>query len=467
MFCLIIKNVLKYGVDMCHSCQSSLSRVTQEITNILIRFNPDSVLILRIVSRELNRKAGVFLRSNADHIVRVCTDTNSRLHRVIRRNFDLLVNAYGPASDHMGTQFHLSLPAEIRALGVQCHNRILMKGEVTLCNVHVQNIQDLNLQRIWSEVCRRLINLPPFEHLARMPDPTASALEIRSWMEMDAHLDQLRRVSILDLRQCSLTWVPVEVEFFTGLEKLDLGNNLLPALPCHLFKGLCNLRYLYLDHNQLLSLPPHLFDSLRRLMFLNLEANLLTSLPPGVFNTLSSPMREFRLQANPHLLVDYNNFSGLLYDQPRDRVNAFFNHTCRSAFAQFYQLAAGAPSQEVLGESFSRLPDRIKNALLGEIFRESYRAAPNDPYWEVHALDDLHIFNGALKRDVRNRFDRLTPEEKNAVYGQVYLLAQEEGRMEEDLSDPQWGEHHAFDNILRLIDAMSQLACFDTDVFWL
>jgi hypothetical protein len=69
----------------------------------------------------------------------------------------------------------------------------------------------------------------------------------------------------------------------------------------------------------------------------------------------------------------------------------------------------------------------------------------------------MQRFYGALKRYVRESFEGLDETQKNGVYGRVYELARtQRGAQVQNFAISNWGEVHAFDNILRLIDAMLQ-----------
>jgi hypothetical protein len=139
----------------------------------------------------------------------------------------------------------------------------------------------------------------------------------------------------------------------------------------------------------------------------------------------------------------------------REMMQEFYHYECASPFAGLYQLAArGGPSAAVQ-TSFSRLPIAIKNALYGKVWEEA--GGPiGDPQWgEHHTFDDMLRFQRALKKHVTESFERLSPDQKNGVYGHVYHLAQRQG-VPVDPNVHNWGEVHAFDNILRLIDAMLQ-----------
>ena len=73
----------------------------------------------------------------------------------------------------------------------------------------------------------------------------------------------------------------------TGLEKLEMDDNLLAGIPEGVFDQLTNLKKLDLCGNSLRGLPLGVFDKLTRLETLNLYDNLLLSLPLGVFDQLT------------------------------------------------------------------------------------------------------------------------------------------------------------------------------------
>src|SRR5262245_37323405 len=101
-----------------------LSRIPNAITGELARLNPESILILRVVSRALKRTMDSFLRYNREEIVRLCADPNLPLHYPVYNMRQ---------SGRADLLFHLSLPATIRLLGNQvggCPNKILFPQEV-------------------------------------------------------------------------------------------------------------------------------------------------------------------------------------------------------------------------------------------------------------------------------------------------------------------------------------------------
>lgn len=68
---------------------------------------------------------------------------------------------------------------------------------------------------------------------------------------------------------------------------------------------------------------------------------------------------------------------------------------------------------------------------------------------EHYTLDDMHIFHKAMRKAVSTKFDRLSPNDKSKVYELCGVDRPPQ------ITDAKWGKHHAFDHVLRLIDAMS------------
>jgi N-acetylglutamate synthase/N-acetylornithine aminotransferase len=67
----------------------------------------------------------------------------------------------------------------------------------------------------------------------------------------------------------------------------------------------------------------------------------------------------------------------------------------------------------------------------------------------------MQILGRALKQYVRESFDTLSVDQRNAVYDHVYDLAHREpGAENVNFDSPQWGEEHAREHILRFIDAL-------------
>jgi hypothetical protein len=240
---------------------------------------------------------------------------------------------------------------------------------------------------------------------------------------------------------------------------LFVQNNPLTFLPEGLLNGLGRLRNVHLADNHLISLPSQFFRENSRLQLLFLENNCLTSLPADLFEQLPD-LQALYLSGNPRLLVcNWGSYIGQGNLALRETMRGFYGYTCRSSLARVYQMAAGNASLDVVRSAFGELPDSIKNAIFEKVRVEAGRPQGDSQWSRIHAFDDRGVFGGALKRYVRESFEGLSQEQKNAVYSHVSTLARSQPGAEAiDFSDPRWGENHALDNLVRLIDAMSQLS---------
>lgn len=281
-----------------------------------------------------------------------------------------------------------------------------------------------------------------------------------------------------------LTSLPVGLfHGLTSLQTLELSFNQFASLHEALFQGLTGLHTLCLSHNQLVSLRRGLFQEPIALQRLSLRCNQLASLHEGLFQRLPA-LRELLLSGNQFVSLPQGLLQGLealqrlslgnnsrlllfLGNIPaetniiaiRETIRVFFNYECQSSFASFYQLAAKGAPLEAVRELFSELPSDIKNAIFGKVWKEAGCPNTDDPQWgEHHAFDHQGVFYGALRRYVRETFDALSEDQRNEVYRHVYDLARREPGAESINFDfPQWGELHARDHILRLIDALMRL----------
>lgn len=124
----------------------------------------------------------------------------------------------------------------------------------------------------------------------------------------------------------------------------------------------------------------------------------------------------------------------------------------RHPLQTLYHLIERAVQGPELLNTLYDVPETLRNS---EIFGEIYNlttdsAKESDPYWgQNHALDDPNRLLTAIKNVVEKRLDKLSSDQKNALYGTIYRMA---GQPQSD--DSQWGEHHAKDDTLRLIRAL-------------
>jgi hypothetical protein len=294
--------------------------------------------------------------------------------------------------------------------------------------------------------------------------------------------DPMTALQELHLEHNQLDSLPGDLFWrLSALQRLHLGWNDLRSLSEGIFRGLSALKELHLVGNPLGSLPEGIFQSLSvleelslsgqrsiseglfrglgRLQCLAIVSTSLSILPERLFHEMVS-LQELYLYDNPCLLLCLEDFPMWKNNIAcRKIMDEFFNYTCRSPFAAFYKLAAGGSSLEAMERSFSGLPGTIKNAVFRSVCAEAGCPDTNDLQWgEHHAFDDIPRFNGALKRVVRDSFDALSRDQKNALFCHVHGLAcNERGAEVIDCNVPNREELHAFDNILRLIDAMDRL----------
>jgi Leucine-rich repeat (LRR) protein len=285
----------------------------------------------------------------------------------------------------------------------------------------------------------------------------------------------LTALQMLDLSSNGLVSLPEGVfQSLIALQTLFLYNNRLVSLPGGVFRGLTALQRLFLSSNHLTSLPEGVFRGLTALDTLFLSSNHLTSLPGGIFRGLTA-LRSLHLSNNHLASLPEEIFRGLtlqgleLYDNPQlmifytdlprgnnreclGMMQDFFNYTCVSQFATFYKLAAGNGPSGAVQASFSMLPAPIKNALYREIRVQAGRSVDDSEWSELHTFKDMPRFQQALKKHVKESFWHLSLDQQDGVYGHVYRLAQREDVVDRHVSN--WGKVHAFDNILRFIDAM-------------
>jgi Leucine-rich repeat (LRR) protein len=287
--------------------------------------------------------------------------------------------------------------------------------------------------------------------LQEVPADDAPVQDIRRWLHAEESQPALRRITHLNLRGLTLTCVPLEIRLCTGLQQLDLSNNQLASLPKKIFHGLTGLvelnlsdnrliflpedliegmrelrrlsfdnnhltslpkiffrgprglQLLYLSNNQLTTLPKELFEDWASLQRITLFNNRLTTLPKGLFQRLLE-LESLRLSGNPQLLYFHQDLPNQNNIGCLRTIDAFFSYACTSPLAQVYQLVAGNASPQAVSGPFSQVPVNIRNAIFRTVWEEAGRQN-GDPQWgEHHAWDNMQVFGSALKRYVSESF---------------------------------------------------------------
>ncbi len=262
----------------------------------------------------------------------------------------------------------------------------------------------------------------------------------------------LIQLQTLALNNNQITSLPQGI--FAGLiqlQKLGLHYNQITDLPQGIFAGLIRLQKLSLHYNQIADLPQGIFAGLIRLNLLSLYNNQISALPQGIFNRLNQ-LHTLYLYGNPRLLFSYKDTETPVLAPPDPGLNndlttfkEFNTYVCRSSFAQFYQFVAQENPFDDVMRYFSYLSPYLQNVIRLKIQEEQNNSSSPD-------------FRIALKNAVRWIFEMSPDQLKNVIYASVHLLAQESDGFLRCEKDPNWGEVHARDNILRLIDAMSLIS---------
>jgi Leucine-rich repeat (LRR) protein len=378
--------------------------------------------------------------------------------------------------------------------------------------------EDEALQTIWDARLAR-------QFVFNGPAPT-SLNEIRAWLKNPANAMQLNGVQTLDLSQLGLKAIPSEISALTQLQCLSLDYNQISSIPDSL-GSLSQLQRLFLDHNQISCIPDSL-GNLSQLQLLNLENNQVSIIPdslgklsqlqtlrlnnnqisriPDSLGNLSQLQRLFLagnqiknipdslsklsqlerlhlennqivaipdslsnlpqlrfllLEGNPLLFIPDKGFAS----SPIKLIAAcseFKNYKCLSPFSILCQLMVQkSDDHEMIKKAFENLEMSDQNLIFAMVHQRSGGYFDN-PNWKKHQVfDDMNIFYHAVKQAIAVKFDRLSLE-KNAVYEEIHQLAQPETK------DPKWGEQHAFDNVLRLIDAMDRVTYkqFASEIVW-
>jgi len=243
-----------------------------------------------------------------------------------------------------------------------------------------------------------------------------------------------------------------------ALRGLILKGNLITQLAPRSFAGCPALQTVSLNNNRIVQIDARAFAGCGALRSLGLEDNPITYIDPQILADLGG--WQTRISIGHDLLrVGLQNFL--------EEFNAFSRYVCRSQLAMFYQaVSAGKLPIADIVEHMKHLKDR--NLIYERVYLEDEAVSRvgevefigrEDPQWgEHHVCDDMHLFYRALKGAILTKFNRLSAEQRDAVYGRIYAIAREDAGLAADApawEDPNWGENHRDDNILRVIDAMA------------
>jgi hypothetical protein len=260
----------------------------------------------------------------------------------------------------------------------------------------------------------------------------------------------------LYLNNNRISSIPDSLGNLTQLQVLALDHNRISSIPDSL-SNLTRLTRLSLNHNQINSIPDSIGDL--ELEVLSLNHNQITCIPDSLSNLAdqisfddSFEIMSISFIGNPLLFISDKNQIHEHTGNLISKYAEFKEYFCLSSFSHFCQLIALNKNHKMVEEAFRQLKLQDQRLIFEMVYIES-GAQSNDPKWgEHHVFDDMNIFYRAVRKAISAKFDRLSADEKNVVYGKIYRLAQPE------TEDAEWGKHHAFDHVLLLVDAMDKIA---------
>jgi len=104
-----------------------------------------------------------------------------------------------------------------------------------------------------------------------------------------------------------------------------------------------------------------------------------------------------------------------------------------------------------LKQVFADLSPEEKNLIYKHVYLCAGSPQTDDLQWGEHQVfENFDVFGRAVRAAGLEKFNSLTADEKNIVYGRIYDLA---GKPR--TKDPLWGENNAMENLSRLFDAIA------------
>jgi len=307
----------------------------------------------------------------------------------------------------------------------------------------------------------------------------------------------LQHVKNVWLSKNQIRWIPTHwFDQFTQIQSLDLSENQLNEIPDSIGR-LKHLRYLHLTDNKIKEVPEWIGE-LTNLESFSLYKNKIVTLPESIGNLKalkSFSIGENQLRIFPqsmenlniecfHVTADPLNSNTILLqffvvpanihwmegvkrelsekDLPLilSKMKIFKAYDCKSEFAKLCQFLITKDEKEIK-KAFESLKKEDKKLIYQCIENLPDRTRyNNEDEVEMTALLNIQAFGKAVANAAWQKFDRLSDDNRNAVFEKVCKLA---GRQPKT-SHPEWGKKHARDEILRLVDAMDGFEMAPTTV---
>ena len=255
-------------------------------------------------------------------------------------------------------------------------------------------------------------------------------------------IGQLHQLTELHLSNNRLTELPAAFGNLTGLQELRARNNQFAGFPG--IGGCAQLGMLDLGYNQIAEIPPTL-GNLTSLTGLTLRGNQIATLP-AVIGDLAR-LRSLSLQDNQLAVVpaELGRLEQLM-------LVGLGGNPILFTFNEAWQKITSADLEGGNKEDFGSV--RWSLPAGREFFNEAIESFRNYPCQSPFAAFYQQLcLTGCVDPEL---FYASVPErERKLIYGVVYRLAQEEqGEVFPGCEDPQWGQHHAFEDRRRFCFAV-------------
>ncbi|MBS0605338.1 MAG: leucine-rich repeat domain-containing protein [Verrucomicrobia bacterium] len=270
-------------------------------------------------------------------------------------------------------------------------------------------------------------------------------------------IGNLANLQRLYLNHNHLTVLPTEIGNLANLQWLYLTQNNIKAVPIEI-GNLANLQRLYLNHNHLTALPSEI-GMLTNLQQLGLNNNNLTAIPSEIGNLPN--LLWLYLSNNLCLFVfdkEFSKFVSIPAVRLFEKYDACKQYDAKTSFAKLCQRIHNQEDANQLKEMFNDLPSTMQKKIRSKIEDIFVALLENENIKNKELLKSqvlLAIFDArkdiltrAILDILRESLASITPEQKCLIYNHVWSLA---GKPQ---GDDNWGESHAEDNIIRLIDAI-------------
>jgi len=163
-------------------------------------------------------------------------------------------------------------------------------------------------------------------------------------------------------------------------------------------------------------------------------------------------LQRLSLKNNPLLFIDDNVLERFSRVPEIAQYKAEREYPANTTLARVYKNVLQVQNfTKELKQVFANLSQEEKNLIYKHVYLCAGSPQTDDLQWGEHQVfENFDVFGRAVRAAGLEKFNSLTMDEKNIVYGRIYDLA---GKPQ--TTDPQWGENNAMNNLSRLFDAIA------------